>query len=56
MDRHAHIGQGFVGLEAFRMLVNDARFVEIPMVLETPKGKEMAEDVENLRILRGLFE
>jgi deoxyribonuclease IV len=56
VDRHAHIGQGFVGLDAFRMLVNDARFVEVPMVLETPKGKEMTEDVENLRILRSLFE
>ena len=56
VDRHEHIGHGFLGLEAFRMLVNDPRFSDRPMVLETPKGKEMGEDVENLKVLRGLFE
>jgi len=56
VDRHEHIGHGFLGLEAFRMLLNDPRFSDRPMVLETPKGKEMGEDVENLKVLRGLFE
>jgi deoxyribonuclease-4 len=54
VDRHAHIGEGFVGLEGFRLLVNDARFEGLPMILETPKGDDLAEDVENLAKLRGL--
>jgi len=56
VDRHAHIGQGVLGLEPFRMLLNDPRFADRPMVLETPKGKDLKEDVENLRVLRSLFE
>lgn len=55
-DRHDHIGDGFVGLDAFRMILNDGRFREIPMLLETPKSEDMHEDVENLRVLRGLIE
>jgi deoxyribonuclease-4 len=54
-DRHAHIGEGFVGLEAFRMLLNDPRFEKIPMLLETPKSEDMHEDVENLARLRALI-
>jgi deoxyribonuclease-4 len=56
VDRHAHIGQGCIGLEAFRLLVNDARFQRLPMIIETPKGKEMTEDVENLTLLRSLVQ
>jgi len=56
VDRHEHIGKGFLGLEAFRMLLNDPRFRAHPMVLETPKGKDMHEDVENLAVLRSLIE
>src|SRR5947207_2511800 len=37
VDRHAHIGEGFLGLEPFRRLVNDRRFHLLPMLLETPK-------------------
>ncbi len=54
VDRHAHIGQGCIGLEGFRQLVNDPRFAALPMLLETPKGDDMAEDVENLALLRSL--
>lgn len=54
-DRHEHIGQGELGLEAFRLLMNDKRFISLPMVLETPKGPEMMEDVENLKVLRDLI-
>jgi deoxyribonuclease-4 len=54
VDRHAQIGKGKIGLGAFRALVNDPRFRDRPMVLETPKGKDMKEDVVNLRVLRGL--
>ncbi len=54
VDRHEHIGKGKIGKEAFRHIVNDARFKETPGCLETPKGKEMVEDVENLAALRSL--
>ena len=54
-DRHAHIGEGSVGLEGFRLILNDARFKEIPMLLETPKSKDMHEDMENLAQLRALI-
>ena len=40
----------------FRLLVNDARFRGIPMTLETDKGPDLAEDRENLRVLRSLIE
>jgi deoxyribonuclease-4 len=54
VDRHEHIGQGKIGLEAFRVIMRDRRFRKIPKVLETPKGKELLEDVENMRTLRAL--
>ncbi len=55
-DRHEHIGKGFIGLEAFRNFVNDQRLAEIPMILETPKGDDLAEDIENLKLLRSLIQ
>ena len=54
VDRHEHIGKGKIGLEAFRFIMRDRRFGEIPKVLETPKGKDLAEDVINLKKLRAL--
>ena len=54
VDRHEHIGKGKIGLEAFRFIMRDRRFREIPKVLETPKGKDLAEDVQNLKTLRAL--
>jgi deoxyribonuclease-4 len=54
-DRHEHIGRGEVGLEAFRLLLNDRRFHDTPMVLETPKGPELEEDRENLAVLREML-
>ena len=54
VDRHEHIGKGTLGLMAFDKIVNDARLIGKPMILETPKGKDYAEDRENLAILRGL--
>lgn len=56
VDRHAGIGQGKIGKEAFRHIVNDPRCAGLPGCLETPKGKELLEDVENLAILRALLE
>ena len=55
IDRHTHIGQGAIGLEGFRNLVNDPRFADHPMVLETPKSDDLHEDRENLEILKGLL-
>ena len=55
VDRHEQIGQGFVTLEAFRMLLNDPRLALVPMILETPKGPEMLEDIQNLALLRSLI-
>lgn len=52
LDRHEHIGEGQVGLEAFRALVNDPRFTACPMSLETPKEGDW--DQKNLATLRGL--
>lgn len=57
VDRHAHIGKGEMGLGPFRLLVNDVRFRNRPMLLETPK-EELAEghaDDVNLATLRGLL-
>jgi len=52
VDRHAHVGEGTIGLEAFRALVNDPRMADKPIILETP-----AEDgghERDLATLRGL--
>jgi deoxyribonuclease-4 len=54
VDRHEHIGKGQIGLEAFRCIMRDRRFREIPKVLETPKGKDLLEDVANMKTLREL--
>jgi deoxyribonuclease-4 len=54
VDRHAHIGEGELGLEPFRFLMNDARFEGTPGVLETPKGDNDEEDARNLATLRSL--
>lgn len=64
VDRHEHIGKGCLGLEPFRMLLNDSRFMDHPMLLETPKLETAASkrrsdrdpwDARNLRTLRGLI-
>jgi len=55
VDRHEHIGKGFIGVGAFRRLMNDKRFWGLPMCLETPKGPDLKEDRENLTLLRSLL-
>ena len=55
VDRHQHIGKGEMGIEPFRMLLNDRDLSRFPMYLETPKGPDYAEDVENLKVLRSLI-
>lgn len=48
VDRHAHLGEGEIGLECFQWIAQDPRWKSIPKVLETPKSEDMHEDVENL--------
>lgn len=57
VDRHAKIGAGKLGLEPFRHLLNDPRFAQVPMYMETPKGDEEGEQLDaiNLRTLRSLI-
>jgi deoxyribonuclease IV len=55
VDRHEHLGKGTLGLDFFRLVMNDSRFRHIPKIIETPKfldGKDM--DPVNLSLLRGL--
>jgi deoxyribonuclease-4 len=56
VDRHAGIGRGKMGLEAFRCLMNDPWWHDRPFLLETPKSEDGDEamDVVNLGVLRGL--
>jgi deoxyribonuclease-4 len=54
VDRHEHIGQGTLGLEPFRFIMNDQRFTNIPKILETPKGDHGEMDLMNLELLRSL--
>jgi deoxyribonuclease-4 len=54
VDRHEHIGKGKIGRDAFRHIVNDPRFKNHPGCLETPKSRDLHEDVENLAVLRSL--
>ena len=55
VDRHEHIGKGKIGLAGFSHLMNDRRFKNIPKILETDKGPDMKEDIENMNVLRGLL-
>jgi deoxyribonuclease-4 len=52
LDRHEQIGKGYIGVDGFRNLMNDERFRDVPMVLETPGGeKEYARELKLLRSL-----
>lgn len=54
-DRHEHIGKGCLGLEPFRLILADPRFRDLPMILETEKGDDLAEDRVNLATLRSVI-
>ena len=64
VDRHEHIGAGYLQLETFRRLVNDRRFSDLPMLLETPKSEGKTKgpiavdplDERNLNTLRSLVQ
>jgi deoxyribonuclease-4 len=53
VDRHEHIGQGFIGKNPIGFFVNDRRLSKAPMILETPK-ESAEEDIANLKVLRSL--
>lgn len=55
VDRHQHIGKGFIGLKGFRNIMNDKRFFNIPKILETPKTKGQLEDLINIKVLLNLI-
>ncbi len=57
VDRHEQIGEGFLGLKPFRHILNDPRFKDLPMYMETPKGETdgVAWDSINLKKLRKLI-
>ncbi|MBP6869302.1 deoxyribonuclease IV [Candidatus Babeliales bacterium] len=55
VDRHESIGEGLINLEAFSMIMNDVRFMNIPKILETPKIDELENDKKNLKALINLI-
>lgn len=56
IDRHEHIGKGKIGLESFKLLMNDKKFMHIAKILETPKTeKTLTDDFENLNTLKKLI-
>lgn len=55
IDRHETIGRGTIGLEAFKLIMNDIRFYNIAKILETPKTT-LNDDVQNLEILKSLVQ
>ena len=63
VDRHEHIGRGYLGLEPFRRLMHDPRFDGLPILIETEKSEGLQRpnvierdplDVQNLDALREL--
>ena len=53
VDRHWHIGEGHIGLEAFRRIINHPTLADVPFILETPKTTD-ADDPRNLKTVRCL--
>ena len=56
LDRHTHIGEGEIGEEGFRFVLNDPRWIGVPMLLETPKEDDLKEDLMNLQRLCALVD
>ena len=54
VDRHDHIGKGFISIEGFTNIMNDKKLEKVPKILETPKGKDQKEDLENIDVLLSL--
>ena len=54
-DRHWHIGDGYIGLEGFRYLINHPLLKHLPGIMETPR-KDTVEDLKNMEVIRSLVE
>jgi deoxyribonuclease-4 len=54
-DRHWHIGEGHIGLEGFRCLVNHPLLNHLPGIMETPR-KDTVEDLRNMEVIRSLVD
>ena len=54
LDRHQHIGQGTIGIEPFRRLLNDKRFAHCAFIAETPVD-EPGDEERNVRVLKSLL-
>jgi len=54
-DRHWHIGEGYIGLEGFRNLINHPLLRHLPGIMETPR-KDTVEDLQNMEVIRSLVE
>jgi deoxyribonuclease-4 len=52
-DRHWHIGEGYIGLEGFRNLINHPLLRHLPGIMETPR-KDTVEDLKNMKVIRSL--
>ncbi|KAA3610731.1 MAG: deoxyribonuclease IV [Calditrichaeota bacterium] len=48
LDRHESIGDGLIGIDAFRFIMNDPRFEDMPIILETPNPERWAEEIKML--------
>jgi deoxyribonuclease-4 len=48
VDRHESIGKGEIGIDTFKWIMNDPRFDEMPLILETPNDEIWAEEIEML--------
>lgn len=55
VDRHDNLGKGRIGLDTFRWIMRSKELALIPKILETPKGKDLAEDVEAMAMLRSFL-
>ncbi len=54
-DRHWHIGEGYIGMEGFRYLINHPLLKHLPGIMETPR-KDTVEDLRNMEVIRSLVE
>jgi deoxyribonuclease-4 len=54
-DRHWHIGEGYIGREGFRYLINHPLLKHLPGIMETPRT-DTVEDLKNMKVIRSLME
>ena len=54
VDRHWHIGEGKIGLDGFKVLLNHPAFRDVPKIMETPKETE-EDDPRNMKTVKSLI-